>query len=63
MALEGGFALEEPAGNPQQERGMIASQRERGVDEGVRLDQGAVKVDAKRREESRVESVDRKWAK
>ena len=56
MALKGGLSFEEPAGDSQQKRGMISSQRERGVDERIRLDQRTVEVDAEGREEGCVES-------
>ena len=56
MTLKGGFALDEPTGNSHQERWMITSQRERGVDEGIRLDQRTVEIDAERWKECCVES-------
>jgi hypothetical protein len=46
VLLEGGFALEEPAGKVQERGGIVAGEDEGGVDEGVRLDEGSVEVDA-----------------
>ena len=54
MALQRGFAFEEPSGNPQQEFGMITGQCERGINKRIRLDQRAVEVDAKRWNQGRV---------
>ena len=55
MALKGGFALGQPAGEVQEDGGMMAGEGERGVDEGVRLDEGTVEVDAERRKRGCVE--------
>jgi hypothetical protein len=46
MAFEGGFALEEPAGEAQERCRVVAGYGESGVVEGVRFDEGAVQVDA-----------------
>jgi hypothetical protein len=55
MALKGGFALGQPAGEVQEGGGMMAGEGERGVDEGVRLDEGTVEIDAERWKRSCVE--------
>ena len=56
MALEGCFALKQPAGYPQQESGVVTSQRKRGINESIRLDERAVEVDAERRKDGSFES-------
>ena len=49
MALEGGFALEQPAGKLEEGGGVITSEDERRVDEGIGLDESTVEIDAERR--------------
>ena len=50
VTFEGGFALDEPAGDLQERSRVVASEGKRRVVEGVRLDEGAVEVDAEHRE-------------
>ncbi len=52
MALEGGFALEEPAGEAEERGGVMAGDGEGGVVEGVGFDEGSVEVDAEDRGEA-----------
>jgi hypothetical protein len=59
VLLEGGFALEEPAGQVQERGGIVAGEDEGGVDEGVRLDEGSVEVDAEHGEDGVGGSVGR----
>ncbi len=46
VALEGGLAPGEPAGDGEERAGVLAGEREDGIDEGVGFDEGAVEVDA-----------------
>jgi hypothetical protein len=48
VALEGGFALEEPAGEFEEVGWALAGEDERGVVESVGFDQRAIEVDAER---------------
>ena len=49
VALEGGFALEEPAWEVQERGRPVAGEGEGGVVEGVRFDEGPIQIDAKHR--------------
>ena len=55
MAFEGGFALEEPAGEVQEGSRVVAGEGERRVMKGIGLDEGAVEVDAEHRQRGDVE--------
>ena len=46
MLLKGSFALEEPTGKLQKGSRMVTGDGKRGIMQGVRLDEGAVEVDA-----------------
>ena len=63
MAFEGGFALDEPAGNVQQRGGVMAGDGEGGVVQGVGLDEGSVQVDAEHWQGGDVECGGPEWAK
>jgi hypothetical protein len=56
MVFQGGFALEEPAGQLQEGGRMVTGDGKCGVMQGVRLDEGAVEVDAERWQRGDVES-------
>jgi hypothetical protein len=45
VALQGCFTLEEPAGEFEQFRRVVAGQCERRIDEGIGFDQGSVQID------------------
>lgn len=49
MFLEGGFTFHQPSRQLQKQRWVLARKKERGVDQGIRLNQGAVKIDTERR--------------
>jgi hypothetical protein len=49
VALEGGFALEQPAGKLEEGRGAKTSEDECRVDEGIGFDESTVEIDAERR--------------
>jgi hypothetical protein len=55
VALESGFSLGEPAGEFKELAGMMASECKGRVDEGIRLYESTVKVDAERRDSGGVE--------
>ena len=48
VAFEGGFALEEPAGEIEEGSRVVAGNGKCRIMKGVRLDEGAVEVDAER---------------
>ena len=48
MVFKGGFTLEEPTGKLQKGSRMVTGDGKRGIMQGVRLDEGAVEVDAER---------------
>ena len=55
VALEGGFALEEPAGEIEEGSRVVAGNGKCRIMKGVRLDEGAVEVDAKHRQRGDVD--------
>jgi hypothetical protein len=55
VAFEGGFALNEPAGDVKKRCRAMAGDGEGGVVEGVRLDEGPIQVDAEHRRRGDVE--------
>jgi hypothetical protein len=55
VAFEGGFTLDEPAGDVEERGWVVAGYGEGGIVKGVRLDERSIQVDAERRQGSDVE--------